>query len=146
MLKLWLPEKKLRTKKIDVPGLDEDIALNVVIVPGIVALDVLPGQLASMWERQVDQEYEGLLGHVKIFDIKHMMLGNLVYQHIRYANKYYHSDSVVKSPKAFRNHIKSLYDGIVDGQIVTVVFFTAEQDLLDAITEPDGTATETTCS
>lgn len=149
MLEIWLPEKKLRTKEIDVPGLDRPIALNLVMVPRIVGLDVRQGDTVSVWDREYPLPQEGmtgLLGHVRVFDIKHMVFGDFVYRYRHFAQDYYHVESVTKSPKMFRKYLASLYDGIVDGQIITAVFFTANQDLLDSLMEPDGTAAETTNS
>ena len=145
MFKLWLPEKKLRTKKAAVPGLDEEIALNLVILKGIKALDMCSEDLVAVWDTQCplpENELNGWLGTAKIFDIKYMPLSEFArYRH--FATDYYYDEEVTKTLKTFRKHLGTLFDGIVDGEIITAIFFTAEQDLLDTI---NGTATETTCS
>jgi len=144
MYKLWLPNKELRTKKIEVPNLEEPIALNIVVLKGIQAQDVAVGDMVNVWEDQ--QCTQTCWGRARIFEVKHMVLGDLSRYKILLGS-YYHCKDAGKSFKRFMADMKSQYDGILEGEIVTVVFFTPEQDLIENIngtgsTKKDSQSTE----
>ncbi|MCP4994037.1 MAG: hypothetical protein GY934_09695 [Gammaproteobacteria bacterium] len=136
MIRLWLHEPVLRLKEIEVPNLKDPIALNLVAYKGIHCLGLVPGTMVNMWSDP--NCYEKCYGRATIFDVKHLVLGD-INQYKMLLKDYYHKADVAKSYIKFKQHLQSLYDGIIDGEIVTLVFFTPEQDLINGIgsTEKD---------
>lgn len=134
---IWLPYNQLRTKEIEVPNLDRKIALNFVVVKGIYT-HVAP-YLCVHSDKECTQD--NLLGIAEVFEVKHMVLGDLGrYQEM--LKRYFHAEDATKSAPAFRKRIGEYYDGIIDGEIVTLVFFIPNEELIQSC----GTTTETTTS
>jgi len=130
MFKFWLPNAELRTKKVEVPGLDCPIALNMVPLKGITALDVVQGDTASIWADR-HCKYDRL-GSAEIYEIKHMILGDLA-RYKELTRNYYHNETAGKSYHKLKKDMMTQYDGIIDGEIVTAVFFIPKQDLIESI-------------
>jgi len=132
-MNLWLHEPELRTTPIQVPNLEDPIALNLIIYKGIMA--VSPGRdgFVRFWNTASCDNI--CHGRARLFEVKHFALADFS-RYREMLKQYYHIASANTYNK-LKSHLKSLYDGIVDGEIVTLVFFIPEQDLLD------GTATET---
>lgn len=145
---LWLPDKELRTKKIEVPGLKQKIALNFVIIKGIHL------HWNSVVEIYGDRGCnEDLLGKAEVYEVKYMTLADLLVRRYvtdgsvsftsgypKLCKSFYHSEKAGKSLKALREVLTKQYDGIIDGEIVTLVFFIPDEELIASC----GTTAETT--
>ena len=128
---LILPDKKLHHNKVQVPVEDhvEDLLINMVIIKGVHDMPQNAGCHATnclVYEHEYDPE--ACIGVAHIYDIKHMVLADL-HQHSKLMT-YFHDQDCTTYP-TIRKHLAQQYDGIIDGEIVTLVFFTPNQDLLD---------------
>jgi len=142
MFKLWLPNMALRTKEIEVPNLKDPIALNMVVVKGITIPDIPKGSDFSVW-KDIECSGDGmLLGHASLFEFKHMVMGDLS-RYRELTRNYYHHEAASKSYAKLKKDLMSQYDGIIDGEIVTLIFFVPQPDLFESV---NGSRTETTDS
>lgn len=127
---LVLPEGIMSHETVKVPDLENPICLNFVIIKGVHDMPQC-SDTCLVYDDFPEDLCAPPLGVAKIFDIKHMVLGDL----LRYPNmcKYFH-DKRYRKARTLRNHLDNLYDGLIDGEIVTLVFFTPGEGLLDGTT------------
>lgn len=132
---LVLPDSIMSHEKVTVPGEPEPIILNFVVIKGVHDIpteeDGSIPKVRLVYPTNNNCSTEACLGIANIYEIKHMVLSDLH----RYTKlmKFFH-DSRYRTYFKLRTHLESIYDGIIDGEIVTVIFFTPGKGLLDGTT------------
>ena len=135
---LILPEKIMSHDTVEVPNEKEPICLNLVIIKGIHSLHTCAGKTADsvlVYDgplAALSPPYDAAcLGTAKVYEVKHMVLADILrYPHLL---KYFH-DKRYNKFVALKQHLRDRFEGLINGEIVTLVLFTPGEGLLDGTT------------
>ncbi len=131
---LILPEKIMSHDVVEVPGEPQPICLNLVIIKGIHSCAGKSANTVAVYDHPVFDlatPYDAqFLGRANIYEVKHMVLADVLrYPHLL---SYFH-DKRYSVYAALKQHLRELPEGggLINGEIVTLVFFTPGEGLLD---------------